>query len=275
MKKWIIIAAMTASPLAAQNTGFAFQKVITSSGEPLTLRTIQGDVIPGRPVSATEERHSLQVLADGTRIETKSSNRYYRDDQGRTRIEREDGTILISDPLLGAGVEMKDGKVVSRSTFSRSSNGAYSFSSSNAGEPTTNKAEAELKMKANMDALKAMAVENAGAAFGDSQVIKVKRKAEAAANKAEHNDTHEEDLGTQAVNGISAQGTRSVTTIPLGMIGNDRPIEIVSERWVSSDLEMTIKSTNKDPRFGETTYELTNILTGAPDPTLFQIPAKQ
>ena len=47
----------------------------------------------------------------------------------------------------------------------------------------------------------------------------------------------------------------------------------MSERWFSSDLQMLIRSSNNDPRFGETTYQLTGILQGAQDPTLFQIPA--
>jgi hypothetical protein len=37
---------------------------------------------------------------------------------------------------------------------------------------------------------------------------------------------------------------------------------------------MNVKTTNSDPRFGETTYQLTNIMQVAPDPILFQVPAK-
>ena len=81
-----------------------------------------------------------------------------------------------------------------------------------------------------------------------------------------------EDLGDQIVNGVMARGTRSTITIPVGQIGNDREIKVISERWFSSDLGVLIKSTNNDPRFGETTYELTDILQGAQDPTLFQSP---
>jgi hypothetical protein len=46
---------------------------------------------------------------------------------------------------------------------------------------------------------------------------------------------------------------------------------VVNERWYSKDLQMVVKSVNSDPRFGTTTYELTNVVQGA-DPTLFQIP---
>ena len=40
-----------------------------------------------------------------------------------------------------------------------------------------------------------------------------------------------EDLGTQTIEGVSAQGKRETVTIPAGQIGNERPIEIVSETW--------------------------------------------
>ena len=35
---------------------------------------------------------------------------------------------------------------------------------------------------------------------------------------------------------------------------------------------MLVKSTNSDPRFGTTTYELSNIVPGPPNPALFQVP---
>ena len=44
-------------------------------------------------------------------------------------------------------------------------------------------------------------------------------------------DTKTEDLGTQNIEGIMCEGTRHVTTIPAGAIGNDRPIEVTYERW--------------------------------------------
>ncbi len=73
--------------------------------------------------------------------------------------------------------------------------------------------------------------------------------------------------------GVLANGYRSTTTIPAGAIGNDRPINIVTERWHSDELQIMVKSTNSDPRFGDTTYEVTNIVQGPQDPALFQIPA--
>src|SRR6266481_2828728 len=50
-----------------------------------------------------------------------------------------------------------------------------------------------------------------------------------------------ESLGTQAINGVNAEGTRMTRTIPAGQIGNDKPIQIVSERWYSPDLQIVVK----------------------------------
>jgi len=38
----------------------------------------------------------------------------------------------------------------------------------------------------------------------------------------------------------------------------------VNERWYSDDLQMVVKSSNSDPRFGTTTYELTDINRAEP-----------
>jgi hypothetical protein len=62
-------------------------------------------------------------------------------------------------------------------------------------------------------------------------------------------------------------------TIPAGAIGNNRDIQEVNERWYSKDLQMMVKTINSDPRFGITTYEMTNISQAAPDAGLFMIPA--
>jgi len=81
-----------------------------------------------------------------------------------------------------------------------------------------------------------------------------------------------ESLGTKAIEGIQVTGTRSVNTIPAGAIGNDKDIVVTRETWYSSELKLVIQSTQDDPRFGETTYSLTNLQRNEPDGGLFQIP---
>jgi hypothetical protein len=81
-----------------------------------------------------------------------------------------------------------------------------------------------------------------------------------------------EDLGAVTINGVPARGTRLTTTAPVGAIGNDKEFRSITERWFSPELNLLIKSVSSDPRFGTTTYELTNISRQSPDPSLFQAP---
>ena len=81
-----------------------------------------------------------------------------------------------------------------------------------------------------------------------------------------------EHLGKQIVEGVETEGTRSTITIPAGQIGNDLPLNIVSERWFSPELKVLVLSRQTDPRFGETTYRLTNIVRAEPSPDLFEPP---
>ena len=68
------------------------------------------------------------------------------------------------------------------------------------------------------------------------------------------------------------QGKRWKDTIPAGTIGNERPIDIVTDRWYSKDIDAMVLERYSDPRFGETTYRLVNVVLGEPSPDLFQVP---
>jgi hypothetical protein len=82
-----------------------------------------------------------------------------------------------------------------------------------------------------------------------------------------------ESLGTKTIEGIQAEGTRSTLTIPAGQIGNDQPVEIVSERWYSPELQVVVLSKHTDPRVGEHVYRLTNISRSEPAKSLFDVPS--
>lgn len=82
-----------------------------------------------------------------------------------------------------------------------------------------------------------------------------------------------ESLGKQTIEGVEAEGTRNTIEIPAGEIGNERPIEIVFERWYSPELQVVVMTKHSDPRFGETTYRLTNIDRSEPARSLFEVPA--
>ena len=82
-----------------------------------------------------------------------------------------------------------------------------------------------------------------------------------------------EDLGTQTIAGVTAQGTRITHIIPAGQMGNEKPITIVRESWYSSDLQTVVMSKHNDPWSGETTYTLTNIQRAEPAASLFAVPS--
>jgi hypothetical protein len=100
-----------------------------------------------------------------------------------------------------------------------------------------------------------------------SQIFIQKRLAE------EAGEVTTEDLGTQVMEGVQVTGTRSTQTIPVGKIGNDRPIVITTEVWTSPDLKTTVLSKRSDPRMGDQTFKLTNVQRSEPDPSLFTVPS--
>ena len=73
--------------------------------------------------------------------------------------------------------------------------------------------------------------------------------------------------------GVTVTGTRTTRTIPAGQIGNDRPISIVTEVWTSPELKTVVYSKRSDPRMGDQTFQLTNIVRAEPDPSLFMVPS--
>ena len=90
---------------------------------------------------------------------------------------------------------------------------------------------------------------------------------------AREDNARTESLGKQSIEGVEAEGTRKTIEIPAGEIGNERPIEIVFERWYSPELQVVVMTNHSDPRFGETTYRLTNISRTEPAHELFEVPA--
>ena len=181
-------------------------------------------IVRGKPFTAVEERHSLQILRDGTRIENDQKNRIFRDSQGRARVEEMNGAATILDPAAGFRAELDPSAKIARKGFPLAVRNLLGTLPS----PTAAKGVMP-------------------------QTI--------------------ENLRPRVVHGIMADGVRITMIIPKGRIGNDREIKVVTERWVSNDLQMLIKSTNSDPRFGDTTYELTMIHQHEADASLFQIPA--
>ncbi len=193
--------------------------------------------VAGKPYSATEVTHSQQTLANGSHIDRTMTALIWQDDQGRVRMQPDDGQRVIIQDWVA--------KVIYMLTLP---------------QRTVRKSE-----------MKGPAVQKIA---GDVSPVEDARAAEKATAGARAGTARQiEDLGTQFINGVSALGVRVTTTIPVGAIGNDQELKSVTERWYSNDIHALVRTVTKDVRSGVITYELTNIVRAAPDPSLFQIPA--
>lgn len=208
-----------------------------------------GRVVKGVPFSATASSDTTQTLQDGTTIHRTNSSKIYRDGEGRVRHEvtlsgfgplqasgKPHTMITIGDPVAGVHYMLDpEQKVAHKMSLHKGGKG---------GDLSNEKAQAfEQRMQQRM------------------------------AKEEASGEVKKESLGTQSINGVNAEGTRVTRTIPAGQIGNDKAIQIVVERWYSADLQMIVKSTRSDPRFGTTTYTLTNVQRTEPVATLFTVPA--
>jgi hypothetical protein len=203
-----------------------------------------GKVVTGVPFSAVAVSESTQTLADGNHIARKTQTNLFRDSQGRFRKEV---TLPAIGPLATAGQPK-------------------SFVFINDPVAGTN-----FILHADTKTAEQMGRPFAGMKGPLEDALKGKmgsRQQQEMANSS----LKKEDLGTQTIAGVSAQGTRITHTIPAGQIGNDKAITIVSEHWYSNDLQMVVMSKRSDPRFGDTTYSLTNVQRQEPAASLFAVP---
>jgi hypothetical protein len=222
-------------------------------------------LVKGAPYTAQSVTEFTQTLADGNRIHHSNTASMARDSEGRTRREE---SIVAIGAMAASGEAPK-------SVFIHDPVKHTSY----VLEPETHTARenSAIELKNVID--NAVDVETKGAmkmAAGSYQIRAERAQARLhASHEAEGKpeDVKTEDLGTQVMEGLAVQGKRVTRTIPAGQIGNDRPIESVTETWYSPELQTTVMSKTNDPRTGEVLYKLTNVSRAEPDPALFQVPA--
>jgi hypothetical protein len=239
-KQFLITAALLAPGLLAQHAPLAhsFQDPALMTGPSNSgIEGAQTGPVLGRPFSATEVRKTVQTLADGTRLEHSDTSRFYRDGQGRMRVESANRVEIFD---FAAGTQ-------------------YGL----------NPADKTYSKKAIPDHTRSITA----AVVGHRSSTNFSSDApEARLNRKPRGATTEE-LPSQTISGLTMRGSRVTTTIPVGAIGNDREMKVVNERWYSNDLQVLVRSSNTDPRFGTSSYELTGIVQAPPDPLLFQVPS--
>jgi hypothetical protein len=222
--------------------------------------TTSGHTIQGSPYSGTVVTESVQTLADGNRIVQKSTGTTARDSEGRTR---NDATIPMIGNMSATGaphlVFIVDPVAQKSYTLNLDEKTAHVI-----GPKMPPGADAAGVKVITRDV--AMSSDHLGPVTIDIGGQKMELD-------KEQTQARTEDLGTQVMEGVNAQGIRTTRTIPVGEAGNEKPIDIVTEVWTSSDLKTIVMSKRSDPRTGEQTFRLTNISRAEPDPTLFTVPA--
>jgi hypothetical protein len=229
----------------------------------------------GAPYSATITNESVQTLADGNRIVQTSTGSTVRDSQGRTRQDTElpaignlsaanaPHLVFIHDPVAQASYTLNLGDKTAHKMpvlpplppgGVGATGGTFAVRVADGNPPPLQVSDA-------------MPVTAAGFAGPGGAFIEKHLSVEGP------DSANTEDLGSQTMEGIVVNGTRTTHTIPVGQIGNERAITIVTEVWTSPDLKTTVYSKRTDPRMGEQTFRLTNIVRTEPSPALFTVPA--
>jgi hypothetical protein len=194
-----------------------------------------GKVVTGAPFSADVSDQTTETLADGNTIQHTVTGRMARDSQGRTYVQH----TINGGPLAQNGPK--------NIIFLSDPVAGYSY----VLDPDT-KTAMRRALKTPPDAHGNFAPREGG---------------RMAANRVES------DLGTQNINGVTAQGKSITHTIPAGEMGNAKPIVSTSETWLSPDLQIPVMAKHSDPRSGTSVYTLTNIQRGDPPASLFQVPS--
>jgi hypothetical protein len=80
-------------------------------------------------------------------------------------------------------------------------------------------------------------------------------------------------LGQKTILGIPVTGTGAQITLPIGAFRKNHEIQIVDERWISTELQLLIYSRTDDSEYGTLQHRVTSIIRDDPPPELFEIPA--
>lgn len=254
-----------------------------------------GAAVYDAPYSAEAVTEVTQVLADGNRIERRTSASIARNAQGRTRREQSGiplGTfvapstqpiVTITDPKSGVHLTLNyEQKVAyrmkpSRARLAMPAGGGAGIMYGSAGMMERPDPDRLLREPAFQAGRRVMPPPPPGSlevpVDGEPLPPIVVTSAVAASPMGWEGTVRSEVLEARDIEGVRTEGVRTVMTIPAGSIGNALPIEVVHERWLSPELGVVVMTRRFDPRFGETVYRLTNIVRSEPSPELFKVPA--
>ena len=242
-------------------------------------------IVRDAPFSAEGATTVTQLLADGTRIERNTISKFYRDSAGRVRREQTIMGLAALDPSRESETLITIVDPIARATYvlNPTTRMARKAPPPPPSPPPPLGGEGRGRGVGGRQAPPPVAQPGGGipsaASAGRQEVMPppppppppppggdVRPLSETTAARTE-------SLGTRQIEGLTARGRRTVTTIPVGQFGNDRPIEITDEQWESTELKQLVVSRHHDPRTGDVEYRLTNVSRAEPPSYLFAVPA--
>lgn len=229
----LAVAALSVAVFAQGPPGPPFHRGFAGPG--MGMGPHAGKVVTGAPYSATVTNTSLQTLSDGNTIEHTTTGSVARDSQGRTYEQ-----VTFNGSRFG-----QNGPTTL--IFINDVVAGYAYTLN----PATKVATRHTLRTPPANA-------PAHVPHGNAQE---------AANAVTN------ELGTQVVGGVTATGKSMTHVIAANTMGNAAPITVTRETWTSPDLQVPVLSKSSDPRFGQTTYSLTNIQRTEPPASLFQVPS--
>jgi hypothetical protein len=285
-------AMLAAAGMAQEEHTVMFEKMVPQIRMMGLQGSIMGRTVKGAPYSGVEVNENTQTLADGTRIHNETQTQVYRDSEGRLRRETPN-EITIWDPVANASWILNPKNQTARKlpmgnfsySATRTPNGevaTYVVRSSNGTEGTRAILHDEIRL---VEPQKAAEVKHAEARMKAEIETHVRANGTAGvmvagppveirrALTAQRMKVNTESLGKRMIEGVNAEGTKHVSTTEAGAIGNDRPIQSVTERWFSPELQTVMLTRSTDPRSGEEVFRLINVSRSEPAAYLFQVPA--
>jgi len=239
-----------------------------------------GAAITGAPYSAETVDEHLQTLADGTRIsQTFPEKKIYRDSMGRTREEHhalmgpvERHPNLSKSPIV---VEINDPVAHFRYVFILDEPVVHRQELPDSPRRASDHGQTGHAVMSETTGVVAVSGRSGETEAPPAPPVRASAPSAAVRHGVDdpnHPQIITEDLGTQIIEGVQAEGKKHTTTWPVGTMGNDRPIVSTSETWTSPELKETILRKSDDPRSGRHTYKLVDINRNEPDPSLFEPP---
>jgi hypothetical protein len=218
-------------------------------------QTTSGTGFTGVPYSGKETTERVQTAADGSKFTDTHVSMIWRDTAGRTRQDHlqksnygtEYRSVVITDPIAGMYLKWTIGgdnptKVATIWPLTMPQQRVTS-------PPPPRKPTAEAKPTA-------------------VPVSTASKPELAPADRAFGLET----LTPQEINGVFAEGTRTKRIVHTGTAGKNYDISVINELWVSPDLRIIMRHVMDDPRTGLSTTNVTDVVRGDPDPSMFKAP---